>query len=362
MTLGLFTDDFYPHIGGMGRYVCEMTSRLPAEDLLIFSPCENDIPNHIQVKPKLHEKFKNLSMSYWLHNNINDLIDNFSLSRINIQCGPGGIFLLKKPGKPVIATCHHTWWQQSRYIKSQFWKAAFIPFEKRTYQQADRIICDAEDSQNILHTRYGISLDKMAVIPIGVDTRKFFPIRNIKKIPCSLFYIGRIDKRKGVDFLIKAMPSVAKEIPEVKLFVGGTGKDLEKLKGYVKELNFKKNVEFLGFIPEEKLNKWYNKVQCVVVPSVFEGFGLTAVEAMAAGTSVIATNVDSLKNIVEDNVNGFLVDYNDTESLSEKIIYLLKQPAKQKAFIAKGLEKITSVYNWDNIMKRNLEELYGLSV
>jgi glycosyltransferase involved in cell wall biosynthesis len=361
MTLGLFTDDFYPHIGGMGRYVCEMTSRLPTEDLLIFSPCENDIPNHIQIKPKLHEKFKNLSMSYWLHNNINDLIDNFNLSRINIQCGPGGIFLLKKPGRPVIATCHHTWWQQSRYIKSQFWKAAFIPFEKRTYQQADRIICDAEDSQNILHARYGISLDKMAVIPIGVDAEKFYPIRNIEKIPYSLFYIGRIDKRKGVDFLIKAMPRVAKEIPEARLFVGGTGKDLVKLKKYVTQFNLNQNVKFLGFVSEDKLNEWYNKVNCVVVPSVFEGFGLTAVEAMAAGTSVIATNVDSLRIIVEDNINGLLVEYNDTVSLSEKIIFLLRHQAKQKEFIAKGLQKVATVFNWDYIMKRNLQELFDLS-
>ena len=96
MTLGLFTDDFYPFIGGMGRYVYEVTQRIPDSDLIIFSPCSNEMPNHIQVYSPLHRQFRNLSYSFWLHRNIEKIIGQYSLSRINIQCGPGGLFLLKK--------------------------------------------------------------------------------------------------------------------------------------------------------------------------------------------------------------------------------------------------------------------------
>ena len=360
MTLGIFTDDFHPHIGGLGRYVCEITSRLPEEKLLIFSPCDNTISNHVRVRPPFHQQFRNLSFSFWLHRNINETIEKYRLSRINIQCGPGGLFLLKQPTLPVVATCHHTWWQQSHYIKSQFWKKMFVPFEKRTYRLADKIICDSEDSKNVLRKYYGISGRKIVVIPIGVDTDKFYPLDNSNKIPCSLLYIGRIDKRKGIDFLINAMPAVTRKLPQATLFVGGTGKDAAKLKERVKAAGIEKNVKFLGFIAEEKLNIWYNKVQCVVVPSMFEGFGLTAIESMAAGTCLIATNVDSLKNIVDDGVDGYLVDYGDIESLSSRIIYLLNDPSERNKICRRAKEKVETVFNWDRIMKHNLKELYSL--
>ena len=358
MTLGIFTDDLFPdNIGGMGRYVYEVASRLPVNRTLVFSPGKNTITNHIKVEPVFHNKLKNLSFSLWLHHHIHRTVKKYDLSRINIQCGPGGLFLLKQTDVPVIATCHHTWWQQSHYIKSQFWKRMFIPFEKRTYQQANRIICDSEDSRQILIKRYHLGADKIVVIPIGVDKNRFYPIDGVKKIPDSLLFVGRMDKRKGADFLIRAMPLVKKSVPKVKLLMGGTGKDLPKLKKFVKENNLEKNVEFLGFIPEDKLNEWYNKVQSVVVPSRFEGFGLTVIEAMAAGTSVIAARVDALKNIVAENIDGFLVEYGDIRALNSKIVTLLGDKAKRAAFTEKGKAKVRDIYNWDVIIQAFIKEV-----
>jgi len=211
----------------------------------------------------------------------------------------------------------------------------------------------------ILINKYGVRADKVFVIPLGVNTRKFYPMERIKKIPDSLLFVGRLDKRKGADFLVRTMPLVVREVPDVKLFLGGTGRNLPKLEAYVAKHGLERNVEFLGFIPENKLNEWYNKVKCVVVPSMFEGFGLTVIEAMAVGTSIIATNVDSLKDIVEDHVNGFLVDYNDVWCLSDRIVLLLKEGKMRDEFIAKGRDLVRRVFNWDVAMKSNLEQLYG---
>ena len=352
MRLGLFTDDFYPFIGGMGRYVYEITQRLPDSDLVIFSPCHNEVPNHIQVNPPLHHQFKNLSYSFWLHRNIEQLIRQHRLSRINIQCGPGGLFLLRKTNIPVIATCYHTWWQQSHYIGAQVWKKIFLPFERRTYRLADKIICISEDSHKILIDKYGITSDKLDVVHPGVDIHRFYPISKTKKLPNSVLFVGRVDKRKGADFLIRSLPYVVERIPEVQLYIGGKGKDLSKLKQYASAQGLSKNVEFLGFIPDDQLNLWYNRVQCVVVPSVFEGFGLTAVESMAAGTSVICTRVDSLRHIVQNSDCGYLVDYGDTTALSQKLITLLKDTNKQKEFCQKGREAVECHYNWDSQIKK----------
>jgi len=359
MTLGIFSDDFMPFIGGMGRYLVEVTRRLPEARHLVFSPCDNRIPNHIQVRPVFHDSLHNISFSLWLHWAVDRLIDRHGLTRINIQCGPGGIFLLNKIRVPVVATCYHTWWQQSHYIPAQFWKRVFIPFERRTYQMADRVICISEDSRDILEKKYRIPPDKLVAIPPGVDTCQFFPMPEIKKRRNSLLYVGRIDRRKGVDFLIRAMPEVARQIPDVTLFVGGTGKDLPLLKDYVRAQGLGRNLEFLGFIPENSLNTWYNQVQCAIIPSVFEGFGLTVVEAMAAGTSVISTRVDSIRRIVQDGTCGYLVDYGDTAALARRVVDLLRDEATRAKFVEEGLKQVRSLFSWEAVMDKLIPELLG---
>jgi glycosyltransferase involved in cell wall biosynthesis len=359
MTLGIFSDDFLPFSGGMGRYLVEVTRRLPEARHLVFSPCDNRIPNHIQVRPAFHDSLHNISFSIWLHRAVDRLIDRYALTRINIQCGPGGIFLLKKIRVPVVATCYHTWWQQSHYIPAQFWKRVFIPFERRTYQRADRVICISEDSRDILAKKYRIPPDKLAVITPGVDTRQFFPMPEIKKRRNSLLYVGRVDRRKGVDFLIRAMPEVARQIPDVTLYVGGTGKDLPLLKNFVRAQSLERNVEFLGFIPENSLNTWYNQVQCAIAPSVFEGFGLTVVEAMAAGTSVISTRVDSIRRIVRDGTCGYLVDYGDTAALARRVVDLLGDEATRAKFVEEGLKQVRSLFSWEAVMDKLAPELLG---
>lgn len=361
MTLGLFSDDFYPNIGGIGRYVYEFTQRIPESDLVIFSPCINDIPNHIRVHPPLHQKLRNLSTSFWLHRNITQLICQYHLSRMHIQCGPGGLFLLKNVGVPIIATCYHTWWQQSHYIVSQFWKRVFLPFERRTYRLADKIICISDDSRQMLVEKYGITAEKLVVIHPGVDMQRFSPLAETEKIPNSLLFVGRVDKRKGADFLLRSLPHVVEHIPAVKLYLGGRGKDLVELEQFVNAQGLSKNVQFLGFIPDDQLNMWYNKVQCVVVPSVFEGFGLTAVEAMAAGTSVICTRVDSLRHIVQTSNCGYLVDYGDQAALGQKIVALLQDKHKQREFSQKGRAAVKINYNLDTQVEKLREAVFATS-
>lgn len=298
MKLGIFTDDFYPFVGGIGRHIYDLYYTNPNIDCIVFSPSKINLKNHVPISPLWHKKLKNISSSFFFNKKAEELIKEYKLSKINVHCGPGGIFLWTKLSVPVIATCHHTYWQQSHYIKSEFWKRVFIPLEKRTYQLADKIICVSEDSKRILVDKYKIPSEKIKVIPNAVDTKNFYHIAHIQKIPNSILFVGRLDKRKGIDFLVKSMPYIIKKNPKIKLFIGGKGKLRKPLEKFIKRNNLESNVEFLGFIPEEKLNEWYNKVEVVVVPSIFEGFGITVIEAMAAGTPVIGRNVDGIRSIL----------------------------------------------------------------
>jgi glycosyltransferase involved in cell wall biosynthesis len=296
-------------------------------NVLFFSPADNVLPGHIRINFWAIRFIKQVGVSIWLLLNVHRIISENKLDTLNIHSGAGGVLFFRKIGIPVIITCHHTYWQQYTYIKSQFWKRIFLPFEKRTYRLADKIICDCEDTKRVLLERYEIPEAKLTVITCAIDSKNFFFL-NQQKSPGSILYIGRIDKRKGIEFLIRSMPYVVQQIPDARLLVGGKGSDLEKMKSLVKQLGIGQNVTFLGFVPDDQLNLMYNMAQCVVVPSIFEGFGMTAIEALAAGTRVVGTDVDGTRSTLTSGDYGSLVPYGDCFALAEAIIAELRNPRK----------------------------------
>jgi glycosyltransferase involved in cell wall biosynthesis len=183
-----------------------------------------------------------------------------------------------------------------------------------------------------------------------VDIDRFYPLE-IPKTPHSLLYVGRIDKRKGIEFLIRSMPFVREQIPDVQLLVGGKGSCLEKMKALAGRLNLERNVTFLGFVPDDQLNVLYNRAQCVVVPSVFEGFGITVIEAMAAGTRVVGTDADGIREILQGGESGRLVPYGSQNALAEAIIAELRTPGRAR--------ELRPEYRVEQFGNRYLEVLEG---
>jgi glycosyltransferase involved in cell wall biosynthesis len=324
---GIITYDFFPFIGGIGRVTYTLYCEFKNKNILFFSPADNVLPGHIRVNYWAVRFFKQVGVSIWLFFNAHRIISEYKLDKLNIHSGAGGVLFFRKIGIPVIITCHHTYWQQYTYIKSQFWKRIFLPFEKRTYRLADKIICDCDDTKRVLLERYDIPEEKTVVITCAVDSKNFY-FSNQKKNLNSILYVGRIDKRKGIEFLIRSMPNVVEQIPDVRLLVGGKGSYLEKMKSLVSRLDLERNVTFLGFIPDDRLNSLYNQAQCVVVPSIFEGFGMTVIEALAAGTRVVGTDVDGIRSTLTSGDYGPLVPYDDCCALAEAIIAELKNPRK----------------------------------
>jgi glycosyltransferase involved in cell wall biosynthesis len=321
----VITFDFFPLIGGIGRHTFLMFSALQQADLLFFSPAENRFPNHIRITCWPVRLFKQAGVSLWLFLRAGTIIARHGLDCLNVHAGPGGVLLPRRLKVPVIVTCHHTYRQQCHYLKSQFWKRIFIPFEQRTYRLADKIICVSDATRSALVERYGIPDAKIVTVYNAVDTVKFHPI-DAPKIPGTIVYLGRLDGRKGIEFLIRSMPLVRKQLPHALLLVGGTGALLEKMKDLVKELRLEQNVRFLGFVPDEELNALYNQGECVVVPSVFEGFGITVIEALAAGTRVVGSDSDGIREILTGGASGTLARYGDRGALARAIVSELESP------------------------------------
>jgi glycosyltransferase involved in cell wall biosynthesis len=346
--IGIITYDFFPLIGGIGRHTYLMFSKLKDKDLLFFSPSDNSLPRHIRINSLFVRIFKQVGVSIWLHCNVFRILSEYRLDKLNIHTGPGGVLLVRKLPVPVIVTCHHTYRQQYQHIKSQFWKRIFLPFEKRTYQLATKIVCVSDATRRALVNDYKIPEGKIFTVYNAVDTNKFHPL-GTEKNPHSIVYVGRIDKRKGIEFLIRSMPVVVQQIPDVLLLVGGIGGHLEKMKSLVRRLKLERNVTFLGFVPDDQLNSLYNQARCVIVPSIFEGFGITAIEALAAGTRVVGTDVDGIREILQGGEYGRLAAYGDHCALAAAIISEIKDPLR--------VQELRPEYQVEQFRNRYLEML-----
>jgi len=327
IRVGVITYDFFPLIGGIGRLTYTLYRELHGRDVLFFSPARNSLSGHICITFWAIRLFRQVGVSLWLFLNARRIIAAYRLGSLNIHAGPGGVLLLRPLPVPVVVTCHHTYWQQFTFIRSQFWKRLFLPFEKRTYQLADALISDCEATKRVLIERYHIPAEKISVIHCAVDSGKFHCTNLPKKQNC-LLYLGRISKRKGIEFLINSMPLVVEQIPDARLLVGGKGECLERMQALVGRLGLERNVTFLGFVPDDQLNELYNQAQCVVVPSIFEGFGITVIEALAAGTRVVGTDVDGIREILQGGDYGRLVPYGDHRALAEAIVAELRTPRR----------------------------------
>lgn len=356
-TIGIFSYDFFPSLGGQGRHLYEISKRIPDNskfNVLIFSPAANKIINHINIFKKTQSyHFGNIIFSILLNFKIKYLISKYNIDLIHLHGGPGGILLFRKINIPVIYTAHHTYYQQHKYIKKEFWKIIFRPFEIIGYRRSNNIICVSNSTKKVLANIYKIDPSKISVIPNGIDRNKFFN-KKYYKVNNSIFFVGRLDKRKGIDFLIKTLPKIKSKIINIKLYIAGSGKYYPKLKNFVQNNDLNENVIFLGKISDNELLNWYNKVQIVIIPSVFEGFGITAVEAMACGAPIIATNTDGLSDLIKNNSNGLLVNYNDIDDLSNKIILLLDNENIRRNFSEKGIE-MSKLYQWDRIANDTLK-------
>jgi glycosyltransferase involved in cell wall biosynthesis len=170
----------------------------------------------------------------------------------------------------------------------------------------------------------------------------------------SILFMGRLEKIKGVDILIRSIPFVANSIPDVHLYIAGSGEEEGKLKHLVKKLDIGENVTLLGFVSEDEKWSYYKSTDLCVVPSVEGPFGIVLLEAMACGKPVIASNVGGIPYIVEDGKTGLLFECGDIEGLTEKVSTLLQNKEMREKMGAEGLEKAKE-FSWDMIAERTVE-------
>jgi len=355
INVGVFAYDFFPIFGGQGRHIYEIyrQNRIHKKvNMYIFSPNVNSLKNHISIFPETKKsKFKNIELSFQINKKIENLIEKYDLDIVHIHGGPGGLFLFKKLRVPTMYTVHHTYWQQYHYIKSQSWKYLFYLFEKKSYQFADKIICVSEDTKRIIHDHYSIDTTMLEYIPNGIDLNYFRSLKKLHDHSKEIIYVGRIDKRKGVDFLIRSMRLVTKKDPDITLHIVGEGSVKSNLERYSKAN--KLPIIFHGRLSDKEVDTLYENIAIQVVPSIFEGFGLSVLEGMGRGVPVIATNSDGIRGIIKHCYSGLLIPYNNEQILANRIIFLVNNETMRKELVQNADSELGK-YNWDDIYQKTI--------
>jgi len=198
------------------------------------------------------------------------------------------------------------------------------------------------------------------IIPMGVDLKtSFVPPRNTAvRIQGQLLFVGRLVEKKGLIYLIRAMPAILQTHPEARLLIAGSGPEEQNLRIEVESLNLHAKVIFLGAIENGNLPPLYQASEIVVFPSVIaadgdqEGFGLVQVEALGCECSVVATDLPAIRDIIVDGETGLIAPQRDESVLAAKIVYLLDHPDIRTGLGQAGRAFVLERYDWDIIAER----------
>ncbi|WP_081458012.1 glycosyltransferase [Desulfobulbus propionicus] len=235
---------------------------------------------------------------------------------------------------------------------------AVIAAKKWIVNNADRVITVSSALARILCADTQ-SHQKPDIIPMGVDASLFSPNKKNEAIrerygihgPFLLF-VGRLTEKKGVRYLIDAMPKVINDFPDAKLLIVGHGELEHELRNQVRQLGFDKVVLFAGGISNDQLPVYYATADLFIGPSVqvrngdTEGFGLTFVEAAMSGCLVIGTRVGGIEDILVDGQTGFLVPPGNTSLLAAKIIHIAKSKENYEEIRRKARRLISGKFDW----------------
>jgi glycosyltransferase involved in cell wall biosynthesis len=200
----------------------------------------------------------------------------------------------------------------------------------------------------------GIDLEEYKQLPMGDSFRKRLDIKDTEKIVLT---IGRLEKIKGFQYLIRALPSIIEEVGSTKLVIAGPDFNYgAQLKRLTEEANVQDNVIFYGPINGKEKFEAFSAANIVAVPSIYEGFGMLLLEAMAAGKPLVATNTGAAPEIIQNGKNGILVNPSDVEDLAGRITELLSDDQLMN-LIGQESRKTVEAFNWEKVSEQ-IHKLY----
>ena len=273
-----------------------------------------------------------------------------------------GIALKKAYKIPLISTIHATEYGRNRGIRNSIQRQINQTEWTLTYESW-RVICCSKYMAREIAQVFQLPADKIRVIANGVEVKNIIPglvdpdfrdkyAASNEKI---VYFIGRLVPEKGVQVLIESVPSIIERYPHVKFIVSGVGYYHEYLKRLVNDLGIGDKVYFTGFADDYMRNMIFTGADIAVFPSLYEPFGIVALEAMAAHVPVIVSDTGGLGEVIENEKDGLTVYPDDRASLADAVVRLLNDSDFARRLSETAWNKVISIYNWGVIAEDTLE-------
>ncbi len=276
-----------------------------------------------------------------------------------------GILDLQRAGLPVVTTIHHPitrdlrvalageprWWWR---LMIRRWHR-FLGMQSRVAAQLRHIVTVSRCSAVDIATDFGVLPGALHVVPNGVDTQLFRPLPSVARNPRQIIATASADAPlKGLAVLLRAFKTLVEADPSRRLVLIARPKPGGDTEALIKDLGLADHIRFVGDASHEDINRLYAESAVAVVPSLYEGFGLPAVEAMAAGVPLVSSDGGALAEVVADG--GLLVPAGDCDALAEKLERVLTDPALARALGDQGRQRVERQFCWSVCAEQMVEQ------
>ena len=380
MRILMFSWEYPPHVvGGLGKHVAELIPPLGTLPNVVVhlitprlhggQPVERvgQVTVHRVETPSVEGDFYtsawqiNLRLEESAHQLWDD-VGPFDLIHVHdwLVAFVGAAFK-RSYNTPLLSTIHATergrgrgtlGSEQARAIHHVEWWLAF---------ESWRVVACSEYMRDEIADYFECPRDKIDIIPNGVEASRFDSLegqdlsqwRNMYALPSEqiLFSVGRVVYEKGLHVLIKAMPLILAQQPSAKLVIAGKGPELDSLRSLAWSLGVGEKVLLTGFISDEDRDRLFKIADCAVFPSLYEPFGIVALEAMAARCPVVVTEVGGLQDVVQHAETGITVYGDNPDSLAWGILHTLQHPEWAVTRVENAHRVVREEYNWERIAR-----------
>ncbi len=278
------------------------------------------------------------------------------------QCLGYGMLLWKTLGVPVVSTIHHplsidraTWFENPSTLKQKVKRVLYYPLvmQKIVSNHLDGIITVSRDSARAITEAFAVPPEKIRVVYNGLDSNEFSPLPVPKK-PHSLIFVGNSeDRKKGLLYLLQALRVLPEEVTLTVVDGGAPQRSFGPL--LTEKYGIQKRVHFTGKIGPGELVRLYCSAEVAVVPSLYEGFGFPAAEAMACELPVVACTAGALPEVVGDDGAGILVPPRDAPALARAIKRLLDSPELRASLGRAARRRVLELFTWKNAARQMVE-------
>lgn len=277
-----------------------------------------------------------------------------------------GVLQLQQMGLPVLTTIHHPITSDLRIAlqHAEGWRAkllikrwhSFLRMQKKVVQQLDHLVTVSAASRTDISTDFEIAESQLSVVHNGIDTEIFKPLPDISRSDNTIMATASADQPlKGLEYLIRALAQLLPDYPTLKLVVIGKLREEGPTARLIDKLNVSDSISFHSGLSSEEIAEHYARATCAVVPSVYEGFGLPAGEAMACGVPLVSTTGGALPEVVGDA--GITVPVKDPAALAAALKQLLDSPELRAQLGERGRQRILQHFSWQ-VAAENMVNLY----